>query len=513
MVRKQSDNTSKNLEGAGRFNKMTSFVKSKMKSLRKNKQPNAPLEQPLTTSVPPSRLQRLQARRSPTGYQQIPNQNSDKKYNYMIYLLQNISKYFPKKGFTNFGNKIYNDTFIKYFEKARNQGIDFDNALATFKRKNDFYQDIGTFYGNLLNAILRNEVNFNEVKNFIPPEFQSLNNQIKNYKTAKTIYSNEINKYAKDLLKNKTPLDQIMGKIQEKFGQKITRGLEKQIKEQYRENLANLKFTNQELQNFQKLLNEKARNVPRFNDEKERILLRRLGKYFNGENQLALSMYYQKLLRHYSNQKVSNQNKISQNGQKITFGQLMGFVLTKVKHQMIKLVDKIKTTETIKNKIKNLIKTKIENRIKEINNIPPQTDLHKGKWFQDDTYNPRFLTYNNNDNWASWNNTASQSRWPNNNSNSGNQRIDPSWFNSGINAQQEWTRAEVKNPEQKNNLSRRRKNINQKLTQFGLTNKEKQEFLSNNKNYNMNNEQLQREVQQFKTKKSFQKRINPKENF
>ena len=70
MVRKQSDNTSKNLEGAGIFNKMTSFVKSPIKSLRKYKQPYTPLEQSSTTSVPPSRLQRLQARRSPTGYQQ-----------------------------------------------------------------------------------------------------------------------------------------------------------------------------------------------------------------------------------------------------------------------------------------------------------------------------------------------------------------------------------------------------------------------------------------------------------
>ena len=373
----------------------------------------------------------------------------------MIYLLQNISKYFPKKGFANFGNKIYNDTFIKYFKNSRNQGLDFDNALATFKRKNQFYELVGTFYENLLNAFLNKKVNFIEIKNLIPPEFQSLNQEIKNYKTAKTIYSNEINKYAKDLLKNKTPLEQIMGKIQEKFGQKITRGLEKQVKEQYRENLANLKFTNQELQNFQKLLIEKAKNVPKFNDEKERMLLRRLSKYFNGENQMALSMYYQKLLRHYSNQKVSNQNKISQNGQKINFGQLIGFVLTKVKHQMIKLVNKIDTTQIIKEKIKNLIKNKIENRIKELNHIPPQTDLNIGEWFQDKTYQPRFLTYNNNDNWASWNNTANKSGWSNNNSNSGTQETDPSWFNPNINAQQEWTDAEVnKNPEQTNNLSR-----------------------------------------------------------
>ena len=440
MVKKQSDNTSKNLEGAGYFNKL--------KFWKKNKQPYTPLEQPST-----SRFNRLLARRAQpqTGYQPIPNEQSDKKYNYMVYLLQNISKYFPKKGYTNFGNKIYNDTFIKYFEKARNQNIDFDVALETFKEKNEFYQEIGTFYGNLLNAILNNQVKFNEVKKIIPPEFQSLNQEIKNYKNAKTIYSNEINKYAKDLLKNKTPLEQIMGKIVEKFGQKITRGLEKHIKEQYRENLANLKFTNQELQNFKKLLNAKARNVPKFNDEKERMLLRRLGKYFNGENQMALSMYYQKLLRHYSNQKVSNQNKISQNGQNITFGQLMGFVLTKVKYQMIKLVNKIETTDSIKNKIKNLIKNKIENRIKELNNIPPQTDLNQGEWFQD-TYNPRFLTYNAS--WENWNTQGSQSGWPNN---SGNQRIDPSWLNPNINAGLNWSPAQVnKNPEQPNNLSRKK---------------------------------------------------------
>ena len=80
MVRKQTDTTSKNLKGAGMFNKM--------KFWKKNKQPYTPLEKPSTTSVPPStsRIERLKARRiqPQIGYQQIPNQNSNKKYNYMI---------------------------------------------------------------------------------------------------------------------------------------------------------------------------------------------------------------------------------------------------------------------------------------------------------------------------------------------------------------------------------------------------------------------------------------------